>query len=99
DIYTLSLHDALPIFEPLKNMAVALLEATSESPGEEELAAFVGAMRVSGAEAVVERLAERLERDDTNLLLLVDQFEELFRYGGQVSGVERQTIAEIMAGQ
>jgi energy-coupling factor transporter ATP-binding protein EcfA2 len=65
---------------PLTNMASALLAATSESPSDEEVAMLVSAMRINGAAAVVERLAGSLEQNGANLLLLVDQFEELFRY-------------------
>ena len=66
---------------PLQNLACALLETFSEEPSLSNIEALVSAINISGLQAVVDHLASRLEKSDTNLLLLVDQFEEIFRFG------------------
>lgn len=69
-----------PGVSPLRNLAAVILGAGAGEPDEESVAAFVKKMRVEGAEAVVNHIAARLNEADANLLLLVDQFEEIFRF-------------------
>ncbi|HEX8424457.1 MAG TPA: hypothetical protein VF634_13650, partial [Pyrinomonadaceae bacterium] len=67
---------------PLHNLALAVLGALSDAPpSEAEVKSLVEEIEVSGLQALVERLTPRLEHADTNFLLLVDQFEEIFRFG------------------
>src|SRR5207302_7651407 len=53
----------------------------SAPAGPVEVAALVGEINNSGAPAIVEVLKPALDASDANGLLLVDQFEELFRFG------------------
>ena len=76
---------------PLRNLASAICATLVSKPATRELAAraaftrevnaLVEAIRVGGAQAVGEYLTPPLAESDTNLLLLVDQFEEIFRFG------------------
>lgn len=67
---------------PLYNLAQAVLGALSgEPPADAEVSSLVEEIEVSGLQALVERLTPRLDHADTNFLLLVDQFEEIFRFG------------------
>lgn len=65
---------------PLENMAVALLESASVEASKANINSLVEAVRGEGAQAVITRLQEALGDEESNLLLLVDQFEELFRF-------------------
>ena len=64
---------------PLENLAIALLESAARETSKENINNLVEAIRGEGATAIVARFEAALG-DDTNLLLLVDQFEELFRF-------------------
>src|SRR5438270_3295057 len=68
---------------PLLNLAAALLKAGGEdvkkNPG--LVTPLAESIRLAGAQAIIEHLSERPDARDTNLLLLVDQFEEIFRFG------------------
>lgn len=50
-------------------------------------------IRVRGAAAVLDRLRPVLEDDDASLLLLVDQFEELFRFRSEGDVHENREVA------
>ncbi|MEN3335245.1 MAG: hypothetical protein V7641_4610 [Blastocatellia bacterium] len=65
---------------PLENMAVSLLEAVSVEASKANINELVEAIQGEGAQAILARLQEALGGEDTNLLLLVDQFEDLFRF-------------------
>ncbi len=60
------------------------------APNQED---FVRAIRASGAEAIIERLAPALADSDNNLLLLIDQFEEIFRFGIESGNAENREEA------
>jgi ABC-type Fe3+/spermidine/putrescine transport system ATPase subunit len=66
---------------PLGNLAAALFSAF----GVEQSAASIGELldhiRSEGAQAITARVEEWLVEADANILLLVDQFEEIFRFG------------------
>lgn len=71
---------------PQHRLATALFSAFGEEPKEAKVNGFVEEMRARGAGAVLDLLRDRmLERGArepaVNLLLLVDQFEEIFRFG------------------
>jgi hypothetical protein len=64
---------------PIDNLAAAAGAAgDGGSQGGTELTAE--RIREGGVQALLDRFAKRLKEDDCNLLLLVDQFEELFRF-------------------
>jgi hypothetical protein len=65
---------------PILNLAAALLQAIGR--GEKNAATlFAEAIREQGVQAILDQLAPSLQKTDANLFLLVDQFEELFRFG------------------
>jgi energy-coupling factor transporter ATP-binding protein EcfA2 len=66
---------------PMQNFADALLAACGDSRTPGRIAALSRGIRRGGAHAVVRYLSKRLDPRDTNVLLLVDQFEEIFRFG------------------
>src|SRR5262245_478078 len=76
---------------PLRNLAAALIEAI---PAGGDVEDFAETILAGGAQAVIEQLSSSLAHSDANLLLLVDQFEEIFRYGVESGKPERQAEAE-----
>jgi WD40 repeat protein len=66
---------------PLEHLAAAVLSAASASENGSGLSRFLEEIRISGAQAIVGKLTPVLSEADANFLLLVDQFEELFRFG------------------
>jgi tetratricopeptide (TPR) repeat protein len=63
---------------PLLNLASALLRAQNQTPA--QASALVESVRTQGVQALLQQLAPALLAADANLLLLVDQFEEIFQY-------------------
>lgn len=88
---------------PLHNLASAICVTLVRKPATRELAAraaftrevdaLVEAIRVGSVQAVGEYLTPPLAESDTNLLLLVDQFEEIFRFGLHTDRAERRDEA------
>jgi tetratricopeptide (TPR) repeat protein len=66
---------------PLQNLASALLEALSDDSPEDHVASFTDRIREGGSQAIVDYLSAQLSKSNANILLLVDQFEEIFRFG------------------
>jgi uncharacterized RDD family membrane protein YckC len=70
---------------PMANLAAGLIEAMADDPQAgapaPDVAALAGAIREDHDEAVIEFLGRRLG-ETANLLLLVDQFEEIFAFRG-----------------
>jgi hypothetical protein len=71
---------------PLRNLAAAL-----DPAGETE--SLADAIRTGGAQTILETLSPALADSDTNLLLLVDQFEEIFRFGIESGNAEQRAEA------
>ncbi len=72
-----------PGSSPMRNLADALLDDSALGPeraGREESGAFLLATLRRGPLGLVEALHETPLPEETNLLILVDQFEEIFRY-------------------
>jgi tetratricopeptide (TPR) repeat protein/energy-coupling factor transporter ATP-binding protein EcfA2 len=69
---------------PLQNLAAALLSACDEG-GDHSTDALsrelAEAIRLGGVQEITRYLSGHLNARDTSVLLLVDQFEELFRFG------------------
>jgi hypothetical protein len=66
---------------PLDNLAHALLLTIGEKNLAQESKVFTKQLHALGVQAVLEWLTPVLDAKDANLLLLVDQFEEVFRFG------------------
>src|SRR5688572_4803013 len=77
--------DFRPGRSPLRSLADALLDAT-DSPKSEHEAVRVEALLARGPYGLVEWLNETDLSPKTNLLLLADQFEEIFRFRHGQSG-------------
>ena len=85
---------------PLTNLACTLLSAASKPNTPEAIAAFARDMRISGAEAINHILTSSLTQSDSNMLLVVDQFEELFRYDQPTVPIQPETTeAELVTAQ
>ena len=67
---------------PIENLAQSLVETFGQETDLNAQAALVAGMRGSCAQALVEYLRPLLKDSSTNLLLLIDQFEELFNFAG-----------------
>jgi energy-coupling factor transporter ATP-binding protein EcfA2 len=78
---------------PVRNLAAALLGASSDGADEQEVERLVENIGQFGAEAILMRLAPALY-DSSNLLLLVDQFEEIFRFGFESGTPQQRAEAE-----
>ncbi len=76
---------------PLPRLAGALLETTGQNQDPDTVTRLADRLLEEGAEAALEILGPILENDDTNLLLLVDQFEELFRFDQSSAGTQAAT--------
>jgi hypothetical protein len=72
---------------PLTNLTVALADALDDDAG-----AFLEEIANNHSQGMVDHVASRLG-DDTNLLLLIDQFEEIFAFHG-FDGIGLQRPAE-----
>jgi WD40 repeat protein len=71
-----------PGTQPMRNLAESLLE-NWDGPVDAERVAFLVANLERGPLGLLEKLREKPLPDDTGLLILVDQFEEIFRYHRQ----------------
>ncbi len=81
----------------LPNLARAILEALGESPSEKEIESFAAMIPRQGAQAVLVKVQPALDALDANLLLLVDQFEELFRFGDLREPANRDEAADFVS--
>ncbi|MGH9939109.1 MAG: hypothetical protein ACREAM_22950, partial [Blastocatellia bacterium] len=88
---------------PLRNLAISLIDAATDvlNPAttaileEIDIAAMVKSLRKAGGQAVVDYLSKNIA-GSTNLLLLVDQFEELFHFGVE-TGKKRDEAADFVS--
>jgi WD40 repeat protein len=78
---------------PLANLAAAILAAVSKSNDPAAVSSFVKQIRDCGAQATLEALRPALDNSDANFLLVIDQFEELFRFGLRTAHPERRDEA------
>ena len=83
-----------PREHPMSELAAALLHAFGQTPEPEEVALRRAALD-RGPLSLVEELPER-SSDGGNLLILVDQFEELFRYQGLAGREEAEAFVALM---
>ena len=79
--------------DPLGALAESILAVTTARGAEARREDFTAAIRVGGASAIIEHLEHLLEGSEANLLLLVDQFEELFRFGVESGRAESRAEA------
>ena len=72
---------AKPGDAPLHNLAESLVQTFADGSDGADIASLVDGMTTLCAQAVVDFLRTRLKDSEANLLLLIDQFEELFTFG------------------
>src|ERR1041384_2849325 len=65
---------------PLQNLARAISEVSADAQAGEAAGTLLNEIRGAGVRALLDHLAPLLKDSDVNLLLLVDQFEEIFRF-------------------
>ena len=70
---------------PLQNLAIALLQDEFHTPSEAEVAELLVSIQEKQVGAITDRVMPRLGKR-TNLLLLIDQFEEIFAFRGEADG-------------
>ena len=70
---------------PLNNLAVALRSVLPKNPAPPDAGTLRQAIEEGGTRAVLDTLEPLLDDTDANMLLVVDQFEELFRFGGRTA--------------
>lgn len=66
--------------QPLENLAAAMLDSLGQTADVPAVEALVEQYRSDGVRGVEALLRPYLEKGDANFLLLVDQFEEIFRF-------------------
>lgn len=85
---------------PLKNLAKSLIQAykgTSAISAQDKIEKLATEMSNVGVSAVEQFLSPLLDKSDINLFILVDQFEELFRFGtGNHKAIRRQEAEEFV---
>ncbi|UCE07479.1 MAG: hypothetical protein JSW07_05440, partial [bacterium] len=84
--------------QPIYNLACALLKVFEEQPLEKQFKAFADSLCNKGVHTVLEKIAHPLNNADSNMLLLIDQFEEIFRFGLNTSdSAKRDEASEFVA--
>jgi WD40 repeat protein/energy-coupling factor transporter ATP-binding protein EcfA2 len=81
---------------PLHNMAMALVKGIGGDHSTGSIDTLLEMMRAQGALGVIDQIQGSLARAEANLLLLVDQFEELFREGRSQEPDAREEAAEFV---
>jgi hypothetical protein len=87
-----------PGSHPLKRLAKAVLTAMDSKEPEEEVLAYVCATLRRGPLGLVEVLQEKPLPEKTNLLVLVDQFEEIFRFRKEGHFDEADAFVSLLIG-
>ncbi|MCP4043361.1 MAG: hypothetical protein GY731_15625, partial [Gammaproteobacteria bacterium] len=83
--------------KPVHNLASALIKATGGQVSQENIHGFSGQIHRQGAQVILERVRTAMAGADANLLLLVDQFEEVFRFQSEnLSTTERDEVADLI---
>lgn len=82
---------------PLYHLAasLALLSESSDSPDAVE--SLLQTVQRRGAQALVELARTTLNNEDSNLLIVVDQFEELFRFQQEKTSRAREVAADFVS--
>jgi energy-coupling factor transporter ATP-binding protein EcfA2 len=65
---------------PLRNLATAMVSVSGASDAAVTINGLLARIRRQGSQALVHQVQPALDTTESNLLLVVDQFEELFRF-------------------
>ena len=79
--------------QPLTNLAGSLASALKLSLDATEIRQLAGDIREKGIRQLLKTITPELKATDSNLLLLVDQFEEIFRFGVNTTDPAKQDAA------
>ena len=85
-----------PGADPLRNLAAALQQVLDPAPDADAAGELHAALAEWGAKAVLEYFSPMLRESNGNLLILADQFEELFRYAEQTDAGEAAAFVELL---
>lgn len=83
-----------PGVSPLSNLAAAILDVPGVSKTEDAAEVLLDKIQTRGVAAILEEIEPFLEERQANLLLLVDQFEELFRFASRID--DREEAADFV---
>ena len=82
---------------PLYNLAASLVSLTGSPETPETIEKLLETVQRRGAQALVELARTTLNGEDSNLLIVVDQFEELFRFQQARTTRVREEAADFVA--
>lgn len=66
--------------DPMRNLCRALLQQLYQSTDEDAVSQLLQTLEEEGSDAILRLLRPLREKENTNFFLLIDQFEELFRF-------------------
>jgi WD40 repeat protein/energy-coupling factor transporter ATP-binding protein EcfA2 len=79
--------------QPMTNLAQALLTALKQEAAPAKVTEFAASLQEQGVHAAMDQIVPVLTATDSNLLLLVDQFEEIFRFSMNLQAPEKRDEA------
>ena len=82
---------------PLRNLAAAMLSVTGAPGTTETIKGLLETMRRQGSQALVHQAQTPPDSSEANLLIVVDQFEELFRFQQVRTTHVREEAAEFVS--
>ncbi len=82
-----------PGLNPLYNLTESILLQINSKTDSAEVELFVQKIEEEGADALIQLLSPLKKKQNINFFLLVDQFEELFRYAMEDKDIARQDKA------
>ena len=82
---------------PLYNLAASLVSLTGSGESAESVENLLETVQRRGPQALVDLAKTTLNDEDSNLLIVVDQFEELFRFQRQRTTRVREEAADFVA--
>jgi hypothetical protein len=78
---------------PLYNLAETILKGIDRSVSDEQVSSLVQKIREEGAECILHLISPLRHKRNMNFFLLVDQFEELFRFSMDIKDIARKDEA------
>jgi hypothetical protein len=85
-----------PTWSPMRNLAQRLVETSDEPWTAKDVDALESRLRSEGPRALLRWCGEGNLPPDTNLLLLIDQFEELFRRDDRAGREEAEAFVSLL---
>jgi len=82
---------------PLRNLAAAMVSVSGAIDAAEDINGLLARIRRQGSQALVHQVRPALDTTESNLLLVVDQFEELFRFQQVRTTAVREEAADFVS--